>query len=41
VVGVLPDGTVLEQAAGCGGFGTNNVRRLAEAVEAYERTLKC
>jgi 4-hydroxyphenylpyruvate dioxygenase len=33
------DGTAVEQAAGCGGFGKGNFGALFKSIEEYERTL--
>lgn len=40
VIEVRPDGVVVEQAAGCGGFGKGNFAELFKSIEDYERTLK-
>jgi 4-hydroxyphenylpyruvate dioxygenase len=40
VVAKEEDGTVVEQAAGCGGFGKGNFSELFKSIEDYERTLK-
>lgn len=40
VIEVRPDGVVLEQAAGCGGFGKGNFSELFKSIEDYERTLQ-
>lgn len=39
-VQVLEDGSVVEQAAGCGGFGKGNFSELFKSIEDYERTLQ-
>eukprot|EP00882_Tetradesmus_deserticola_P000513 GHRQ01000565.1.p1 GENE.GHRQ01000565.1~~GHRQ01000565.1.p1 ORF type:complete len:514 (+),score=218.98 GHRQ01000565.1:154-1542(+) len=40
VVQVREDGVVVEQAAGCGGFGKGNFSELFKSIEDYERTLQ-
>lgn len=40
IVEVQPDGTAVEQAAGCGGFGKGNFSELFKCIEDYERQLK-
>jgi 4-hydroxyphenylpyruvate dioxygenase len=40
VVAKEADGTVVEQAAGCGGFGKGNFSELFKSIEDYERTLQ-
>jgi 4-hydroxyphenylpyruvate dioxygenase len=40
IVKVEDDGTLVEQAAGCGGFGKGNFGELFKSIEDYERTLK-
>ncbi|WIA39445.1 hypothetical protein OEZ86_005546 [Tetradesmus obliquus] len=40
IVQVREDGVVVEQAAGCGGFGKGNFSELFKSIEEYERTLQ-
>jgi 4-hydroxyphenylpyruvate dioxygenase len=40
VVQVREDGVVVEQAAGCGGFGKGNFSELFKSIEEYEKTLQ-
>ena len=40
IVKVEEDGTLVEQAAGCGGFGKGNFGELFKSIEDYERTLQ-
>jgi 4-hydroxyphenylpyruvate dioxygenase len=40
VIEVRADGVVVEQAAGCGGFGKGNFSELFKSIEDYERTLQ-
>lgn len=40
IVAVREDGVLVQQAAGCGGFGKGNFSELFKSIEEYERTLK-
>jgi 4-hydroxyphenylpyruvate dioxygenase len=39
VIELRDGGVVVEQAAGCGGFGKGNFSELFKSIEDYERTL--